>query len=277
MHCRPKRVPETGQEFKINDDVLSKVDTYKYLGFTFDKNMLFYKGLENLANSAGRALGGIISKFKGLRDIGYVTFTKLHHSMVTPIVDYNSGIWGRKEYKECNKIQERAYRYFLGLGPKTPIAAMQGEMGWQLPHYRHIISMVQLWNRLNKMDDTRVAKRVLNWDMCQGRDSWYNCFKSKCEQLHLPLNANISMSQVKHHCNTIGKLPEFAVWGYRTHERNVEEYHLSAKHEGDIPPHSSSVFCIPIQQTRVVFHLSHTLSCDSISEVSHSPPIHKKY
>ena len=49
-------------------------------------------GLE-LAEAGGWALGGIISKFKTFKNIGFNTFTKLYHTGVVPINKYASGIW----------------------------------------------------------------------------------------------------------------------------------------------------------------------------------------
>ncbi len=47
-----------------------------------------------LSGAAGRVLGVVISKFKGLRYVGFNTFDKMYHSSVVPIIDYGSGIWG---------------------------------------------------------------------------------------------------------------------------------------------------------------------------------------
>ncbi len=41
-----------------------------------------------LAESACRAPGGVISKFKSFKNVGFQTFSKLYHSDVVPVIDY---------------------------------------------------------------------------------------------------------------------------------------------------------------------------------------------
>ncbi len=55
--------------------------------------------------------------------MGFETYIKLYHSGVVPVMDYSSGIWGSKNYNECEKIQQRAIRYYMGVYPKTPLLA----------------------------------------------------------------------------------------------------------------------------------------------------------
>ena len=99
MHCRPRRSRQTKYDFRLDNTVIEKVDVYKYLGFTFDQHMTFNTGIELLSSSAGRALGGVISKFKNLKEVGFTTYTKLFSSLVIPVMDYFSGIWGLREQK----------------------------------------------------------------------------------------------------------------------------------------------------------------------------------
>ena len=48
----------------------------------------------HLADAAGRALGAVLSKFRKLKNIRFLTFTKLFHAMVIPVMDYSAGVWG---------------------------------------------------------------------------------------------------------------------------------------------------------------------------------------
>jgi hypothetical protein len=45
-----------------------------------------------LADSASRALGGVIGKTKTLKDIGYATYSKLYQTCVCPVLDYSAGV-----------------------------------------------------------------------------------------------------------------------------------------------------------------------------------------
>ena len=96
-----------------------------------------------------------------MKDVGYRTYTQLYNSMVVPISDYFAGIWGIRKFEQSDKLQNRAIRFFLGLGPETPICAMQGDMGWTSPSCRHIIKIVKLWNRIIKMEQSRLPFKLL--------------------------------------------------------------------------------------------------------------------
>ena len=64
---------------------LEKVHHYKYLGVILDENLKFDVCIKTLADSAGRALGSVINKFKR-----YNSFTKLFNTGVIPILEYGS-------------------------------------------------------------------------------------------------------------------------------------------------------------------------------------------
>ena len=107
---------------------LNIVDRYKYLGLIFDEYLTFDLGVNDLCLKGGRTLAAFISKCKALKDAGFITFTKLYNCMVNPVCDYFSALWGHISFRS---------RYFLGFGPRTPILAMQGEMGWLSSTARH--------------------------------------------------------------------------------------------------------------------------------------------
>ena len=72
-------------------------------------------GIGILADSAGRAVGSIVSKMKFCKDIGYSTFSQLYEACVCPILVYAAGVWAFKDVKKINSIQNRAIRCFLGV------------------------------------------------------------------------------------------------------------------------------------------------------------------
>jgi hypothetical protein len=80
-------------------------------------------------------------------------------------MDYMAGIWGSKINVRGEMVQNRAIRYFLGVHKFTPILAITGDMGWEPSEVRWKGSMMALWNRLVKMPENRVAKKIFNWDV----------------------------------------------------------------------------------------------------------------
>ncbi len=136
------------------------------------------------SNSAGRALGRIISKFSYFRNVGFKTFNRLFESNVESIMSYSISTLGLKDYS-FEKIQSRAIRYFLGVHPKTPIPALYGEVGWIQFKYKRWISMCRSWNRFIKMDDERLNKQVFLQDFSSDISSWCTDFHNVCINLDL--------------------------------------------------------------------------------------------
>ncbi len=95
----------------FDNTVLNIVDRYKYLGNILNEHLDFSVTSSVLSGAADQALGAMISKFKGLKNVGFNTFDKMYHSSVRPIIDYGSGIWGYKQYDNGgDKIQFMAIR-----------------------------------------------------------------------------------------------------------------------------------------------------------------------
>ena len=160
VHFRPKNLKRTNFEFKYGHSTLNIVGIYKYLGVYMDEHLTYSDCINALSESAGRALGGIIGKFKQFKDIGYNTFEKLFNSGVVPILDYASSVWGSKRQNN-DKITNKAIRYYLGVHRFAPNAAIKGDIGWLTDKYRRKVNMVRLWNRLVDMPNDRITKKSL--------------------------------------------------------------------------------------------------------------------
>ena len=139
---------------------------YKYLGVIFDEHLSFEQNATVLADAACRALGAVRSKFKNIKSCGYNTFNTLFNSGVLSISDYSSAIWGTKKFPKTEQVSYKAARYFMGVHRFAPVNALLGDMGWLTAHSRHKIKILKYWIRLCNLPDTRLTKRLFNWD-CQ--------------------------------------------------------------------------------------------------------------
>ena len=106
------------------------VQAYRYLGVTFDEHHSFNEACQELTDAGGRALGGIIAKFKQYKHTGFNCFTKIFETGVEPVCTYGSGTRGYDKFLLGQKIQLRASRYFLGVHKQTPTLAINGDSGW---------------------------------------------------------------------------------------------------------------------------------------------------
>ncbi len=164
VHFRPNKTDITSFKFFINKEEITIVSNYKYLGVYFNEFINFSTNAEILSQSAGRALGSIVSKYKQSNFMGYSTYCKLYNNCVLPVLDYSAGVWGYKKYQQTDQVQHRAMRIFLGVHRFAPIASLYGDMNWLYPQYKRWIDMIRLWNRLISLPTSRLARRIFDYD-----------------------------------------------------------------------------------------------------------------
>ena len=116
-----------------------------------------------------------MSKCKQYSDVGYNTYCHLFDSFVVPVQDYACEIWWNTNINMCDKITERAMRYYLGVHNLTPLPALYGKMGRLKTKYRHYIHVIRFWNRLVNMDNHRLTKHIFQSDALfsvTGKRNW---------------------------------------------------------------------------------------------------------
>ena len=118
-------------------------DSYTYLGVLLTQHIGYKLTAGQLARRASRAASKLISIYFENKDLPWRVFTHVHNSVVSPVMDYASAIWGQKWYDVYVDIQRRLIRCFLGVGKKCPIPSMEGDMGWLPPYVRHKIENSQ--------------------------------------------------------------------------------------------------------------------------------------
>ena len=119
----------------------------------------------------------------------YGTYSKLFDACIRPILDYCSGIWGFKNYDQCNIVQNRAIRSFLGVHKYAANSAINSDMGWLPCQNRRKLNMIRFWYRLIKMPIDRLTKQIFEWDMSitlnETSNNWCNDMKLLFQDLNL--------------------------------------------------------------------------------------------
>ncbi len=160
------------------------------------KHLTFNTAADTLGNAAGRALGGMINKYRSMKEMGYSTYTKLYDSLVTPIMDYSSAVWGHKNFESLDQVQYRAMRFFTGVHRLCLISGFVGDMGWVTNRARWKLHALRLWNRLIKVNDNRLVKKVLKWDVeCHREDNKSN-FAARVKQILCDLKLKASYNRM---------------------------------------------------------------------------------
>ena len=127
-----------------------------------------------IANSASRALGLVISKFKIAGGLPYKVFTKLYDTIVWPTIGYGSAIYGERKNIRALTLYKIEHRFFLTVGKYTPNNGVNGDMGWTPPHIKQWKSVLKLEIRMKSMEVTRLKSKVYIWAEGKGGNNGRN-------------------------------------------------------------------------------------------------------
>ena len=138
IHSRFKSKKRSEFLFKCGETGLEYCNRYKYLGLWLDEHLDFNFAVNQISNSASRALGLLISKNYQSVEMKYEVFDKLYSALILRILTYGSCIWGYSQYNILNKVQMRAAKANLGLPKNASNLATIGDIGWKSLHSKHV-------------------------------------------------------------------------------------------------------------------------------------------
>ena len=81
-------------------------------------------------------------------------------SMVVPVLNFGSELWGAAKCKEIEMVQLEVGRRLLGVSNKMTNAVVRGELGWWSMRAQRDMKLLLYWARLVRLDDSRLAKQV---------------------------------------------------------------------------------------------------------------------
>ena len=178
LHVRNLRRQRSKFTFLFDMKPVPYCVSYKYLGVNINEHLDFKFTVEKHADSAGRALGCIITKMIKNCGFPYNIYSLLYKACVTSVMDYSGPLTGFLEYESANKIHLRAIRAFLGVPKNACNPAVMSEVDLLLPKYRTNIQMVRYYNRIQCMNENRLTKLIYRWDRAlndrQIVDTWSN-------------------------------------------------------------------------------------------------------
>ena len=116
-------------------------------------------------------------------------------TVVYPVISYGAGIWGCKSYSCINAVQNRAMRFFLGVGKYTPVAALEGEMGWEPSFIKQWTCTGRHFVRISCTPLNRINKRIALWAHSKASPkckNWFYSIKECLLKLHLMTDYDIN-------------------------------------------------------------------------------------
>ncbi|XP_053391650.1 uncharacterized protein LOC128554398 [Mercenaria mercenaria] len=174
VHFRPPSIPCTMRNFKCGDEVLEVENHYVYLGLYLSEHCDFNVMAKHVAKSANRALGLLISKYKLFGGLPFSTYSKLYEATVWSTISYGAAIWGDRQFSCISAIQNRAARFFMGVGKYTPNVAVNGDIGWVDVYIKQLSSVLSQWYRIRSMSSSRLNYKIYQWSVSQINTSCKN-------------------------------------------------------------------------------------------------------
>ena len=96
----------------------------------------------------------------GIEGLSVKTGEKLWESMIRPVLEYATEVWGGGDWKEAEQIQNKVGRILLGLSKYTSGEVARGELGWLSLKARRSFKQLLFWGKLVTMDNSRLVKQV---------------------------------------------------------------------------------------------------------------------
>ncbi len=204
VHFRHKSKILSKFQFKCGNTNIDYSKNCKYLGLWFDEYLDYSFTVDQLAKSASRALGSLISKYYTTGGMEYDVYSKLYKSLVLPVMMYGASVWGFKSYKKINMVQNRAAKAFLGLGKFAPNNATIGDIGWSSCLANQIGEVYHAMLRFNDMENSRFNEIVFMWSKSQSKsnESRFHKFLHSMD-INYNLNAPCKKQAVKDIVNEV--------------------------------------------------------------------------
>jgi hypothetical protein len=139
----------------LGKDIIRNAREAKYLGVEFD-GKLSWKSFKSRVLLKARSTMALACSM-GVTDgsLSVPAMINLWTALVRSQVEYACEIWGNEEWPEGELLQNEMARRILKCGPKTPIGAMLGDLGWWSLRARRDQRRLLYWGNLVRMDSGR--------------------------------------------------------------------------------------------------------------------------
>ena len=167
--------PKKELELRYNGSTLEQVNSFKYLGLVLSRTGSFTVTVDTLCKSALRVLHMLrcMSQSAGISspDILY----SLYASIVQPVIEYGSEIWGNKQFMEVERFNLKFSKELLALPHNAASNAVYGETGTFPCWLRSYSRVIDYYRRIIEGQAPPLVVDALNVSQqTHGRRSWWN-------------------------------------------------------------------------------------------------------
>lgn len=148
--------------FKLYNEEIEIVSEFKYLGVYLFKNASWYRTQKYISDHGHSRLHKLICMFNDT-ELPMSQRCKLFDSLITPILNYGSEIWGFHEGKDIENVHVKFCRYMLNVRKSTNISALYGELGRFPMYIMRKLNMIKYWIKLLNSGNNSIVR--LTYDM----------------------------------------------------------------------------------------------------------------
>ena len=129
--------------YVLNDQPISCIDQYRYLGVILTSNMSFSPHIQKIAAKATRVLNFIKCNLYNCSK------SKAYLTLVRPILEYASSVWDPHLIKDSDQIEKEqrtaAHWVTSDYGWSSSVTVMLNNLSWPTPSLHHKISKLQIF------------------------------------------------------------------------------------------------------------------------------------
>jgi Reverse transcriptase (RNA-dependent DNA polymerase)/Endonuclease-reverse transcriptase len=154
MNVTSKHAPSNA-DYKLDDQSLTKVKDYKYLGLHISDNLSWSKHINYITNKANKVL--YVTKLALARSTQKVKETA-YKSIVRPLVEYSSSVWDpyyANQIDSVEMIQRKAARFCLNRYQKMDsVTDMLQQLNWKPLASRRKASRLAAFSKVFNRDES---------------------------------------------------------------------------------------------------------------------------
>ena len=151
----------TKHDFFIYNSKIEIVHCFKYLGVYFYKNGNWNRTQKRVAQHASYSLHNLFIVCNQL-ELPISQKSKLFDSLVAPILNYASEIWGFHKAPDVEIIHSKFCRKILGVKQSTNLNALYGELG-RIPMFvQRKLLMIKYWIKLITSSEHSILFKTYN-------------------------------------------------------------------------------------------------------------------
>ena len=181
----------TNYDFYLYNEKLETVTSFKYLGVYFFKNGNWHRSQKCIAEHASRAMHRLFSIFHNY-EFKTAEKCKLFDTLVLPVLNYSSEIWGLYDAKDIEQVHTKFMRKILCVQQSTNLSGLYGELGRTPLLINRKINMFRYWIKLLRADNNSFIKRFYlmlktdaDNDISYNKNNWAYQIKTILQDLGL--------------------------------------------------------------------------------------------